>query len=85
MATGLYQITRKTLASVKPNWEFEKDKRLFSASFPAANNLNLNCLYKIFILQEYFVFELLNPEDFFVWLIFASRNQKNISNLSGAG
>lgn len=76
MATELFQTARKLLAELKPNWQPEKDKRLLSAKFPATHsmpkNQNLNLLFQIFILREYFV-SLVEPKHFLVWLIFVGR------------
>jgi hypothetical protein len=76
MAKELHEIAQKTLAELKPNWKFEKDKRLFRTNFPSAHsetkNQNLNLLYQIFILREYFP-SLVEPKDFLVWLIFVAR------------
>jgi len=73
MAEILYKTACKTLAAFKPDWKFEKDKRLFTACFPAAGNQKLKLLYRTFILQEYFSFESAGHEDFFAWLIFQHR------------
>jgi len=76
MAKELHKIARETLAKLKPNFRFEKDKRLFSANFPLAQSKlkgqNLNLLYQLFILREYFA-SLIEPKDFLVWLVFQKR------------
>jgi len=76
MAKELCGIARETLAKFKPNFRFEKDKRLFSANFPSARSQNkqprLNLLYQLYVLREYFT-SLVEPKDFLVWLIFISR------------
>lgn len=76
MAQELHKTARAILAELKPNFKFEKDKRLFNAGFPAActklKNQGLNFLYQLYILREYFVC-LVAPKDFLTWLIFAAR------------
>ncbi|MBI5452288.1 hypothetical protein HY945_02410 [Candidatus Gottesmanbacteria bacterium] len=76
MAPELFKTARKILAELKPNFRFEKDKRLSAAAFPSAHskikNQNLNLLYQIFILREYFN-SLVEPKYFLVWLIFVNR------------
>ena len=73
MAERLYKTACKTLAAFRPDWKFEKDRRLFTACFPSASKQKLNLLYRTFILQEYFSFESAGHEDFFAWLIFQHR------------
>lgn len=76
LAKELNTIARKTLAQLKPNFKFEKDKRLLAFAFPLARvkakNHNLNLLYQLFILREYFA-SLVEPKDFLVWLVFQKR------------
>lgn len=76
LAKELNTIARKTLAQLKPNFKFEKDQRLLVSTFPAARatakNHNLNLLYQIFILQEYFA-SLVEQKDFLTWLVFQMR------------
>lgn len=76
LAKELNTITRKTLAQLKPNFKFEKDQRLLASTFPAARatakSHNLNLLYQIFILGEYFS-SLVEPKDFLTWLVFQKR------------
>ena len=76
MAKELHSIARTALAKFKSSFKFEKDKRLFAADFPSAlsrlKNQNLNLLYQLFILREYFT-SLVEPKDFLVWLIFQKR------------
>lgn len=83
MAPELFKTARKNLVKLKSNFKFEKDKRLSAADFPSAHskikNHNLNFLYQVFILREYFSF-LVKPEDFLVWLVFQTRlRQKKAS------
>ncbi|MEA3507174.1 MAG: DUF6431 domain-containing protein [Elusimicrobiota bacterium] len=73
MAGKLHNIARRKLAQHKPFWRFEKDSRLSSAAFPMAGNPDMNELYQIFIMEDYFVFESVKRDNFFVWLIFQSR------------
>jgi len=75
MASKLYKIAVTHLAQWKPAWKFECDKRLHAAAFPLAGNHNLNLLYQIFIMEDYFVFEPVERKDFFVWLIFQMRQR----------
>lgn len=69
----LNNIARRKLAQHKPFWRFEKDSRFHGAAFPMAGNPDMNKLYQIFIMEDYFVFESVKREDFFVWLIFQFR------------
>ncbi len=75
MAGELYRIAVTVLAEWKPCWKFEKDKRMNTASFPLAGRCCLNQLYQIFVMEDYFVFDSIQREDFFPWLIFQSRQR----------
>ncbi len=75
LTSRIYEIAVNTLARWKPHWRFECDKRIHSAAFPLAENHNLNQLYRIFIMEDYFVFDSVERKDFFVWLIFQLRQR----------
>jgi hypothetical protein len=73
IARRLHNIASKFLAERKPAWSFEKDKRMHAATFPLSRNHYMNLLYQIFVMESYFVFDSVEREDFFVWLIFQFR------------
>jgi len=83
MAGELQTIARTALAKFKSNFKFEKDKRLLTPDFPPAQSKlkgqNLNLLYQLFILREYFI-SLVEPKDFLVWLIFQKRLPTRFAN-----
>jgi len=72
-AGGAYRGAVATLAKHKPFFAFEKDSRFQKASFHPAHTQekqkNLLCLYKLFILREYYS-SFVPADVFFPWIIF---------------
>ena len=75
MAGELYGIAITFMAEFKPDWRIEKDKRMYAATFPLAREDNMNLMQRIFVMEEYFVLESVHRKDFFMWLIFQSRQR----------
>jgi len=65
LAPDLLKRVRQLLAKMKPDWKFEKDKRLFKATVADVKAE----LYQIFVLRDYFE-HLIAKEDYLPWLIF---------------
>lgn len=76
MAPDFLNTVIHFLNEYRPNWSVEKDTRLADAAFPTAHTLekndDLNSLYQVFILRDYF-HHIVEPRYYLCWLIFQTR------------